>query len=893
MVRFSSGEVHAQPTPRFGLWSDRFSRGRRWTIPVLLVVAFALGIVVQRAGMLGKARTAVGLTNQTLNQWRGWLDHPVMAARASLGGSRLQTLYVDMSFENVQLIEQKRTEALERGFLFTEPDDQVPARIRADDDEIRVRMRLKGDLVDHLVSDKWSFRVETRGDGQLFGMRRFSIQHPMTRNYLAEWAWLETLRREGVLAPRYDFVRVFFNGTPQGVYALEEHFSKELMEFQERREGVFVTWDESPLWERWDASGEEPWDHDVVRLFGFRSAEVDVRREGRVAGDSLLTRQWDAANGLLRAFEEGTRPASEVFDVELLGRFLAISELWEARHGLIWNNMQFYYNPVTARLEPVGFDGNPQEWVDVDLAALLGPWTIRALEDPEVARAYVSELKRVSDPAYLDTLRAELDDQLREYQLALFHEFPAVRELTLWSTVARKQRFIRGLLTASTTMIAWAERPDVALTRGASDTVEVSVRNLTAFPLAVRGLRGPSGLVGIDPDLNPEVSLDGSGQLLMSGTRDEVASLAGATRLHFPISWPQADSVAPSFTIVSRISGTEDDRDAPLQWYGSTFRESHVPKAPTLQAALETHRFLEVKDEGTLGVRPGEWDVSGDLVLPAGVGLKVGAGTSLRFSTGAVMLVRGPLQLTGTPDAPAVLEPAGETWSGVVVMDAGATSTLSHALIRGTSAVEREGWLLTGGITFYRSPVEIVGTDIVGSVAEDALNVIQAEVAISKSRFLDHASDAFDGDFVVGTIEEVTFSNTVGDGIDVSGSRLEVRRVRFEGLGDKGLSVGEGSEVNASAIFASDVGIAVASKDLSSVVLDDLTIEGARYFGLAVYVKKPEFGPARLRATNVQASGVEVGVVVQTGSQAHVNGVLVEGSELDVERLYDAGILGN
>ena len=28
-----------------------------------------------------------------------------------------------------------------------------------------------------------------------------------------------------------------------------------------------------------------------------------------------------------------------------------------AQHGAMWNNTRYYYNPITSKLEPIGFDG--------------------------------------------------------------------------------------------------------------------------------------------------------------------------------------------------------------------------------------------------------------------------------------------------------------------------------------------------------------------------------------------------------------------------------------------------------------------------------------------------------------------------------------------------------
>ena len=62
-------------------------------------------------------------------------------------------------------------------------------------------------------------------------MKIFSIQHPRTRNYIYEWIFHQALKREGILSLRYKFINVTLNGQDLGVYALEEHFDKRLIEY--------------------------------------------------------------------------------------------------------------------------------------------------------------------------------------------------------------------------------------------------------------------------------------------------------------------------------------------------------------------------------------------------------------------------------------------------------------------------------------------------------------------------------------------------------------------------------------------------------------------------------------------------------------------------------------
>ena len=120
-----------------------------------------------------------------------------------------------------------------------------------DQQKVRAMARLKGDWADHLEHpSKLSLRIKTQRGDYLFGMKRVSLQHPKTRKFHMEPMLLDQLRDLGVIAPRYFFVDVRVNDYRIGLIAIEEHFSKELLESQSRREGPILALDEDII-RRW------------------------------------------------------------------------------------------------------------------------------------------------------------------------------------------------------------------------------------------------------------------------------------------------------------------------------------------------------------------------------------------------------------------------------------------------------------------------------------------------------------------------------------------------------------------------------------------------------------------------------------------------------------------
>ncbi len=103
--------------------------------------------------------------------------------------------------------------------------------------------------MDHLEGNKWSFRIKLKGNNSYYGLKKFSIQDPSTRSFMMEWFAHQLFEKEDILTTRYQFKVVYINGVNKGVYALEEHFNKRLLEYRNQREGPIVKFDESGIWQ--------------------------------------------------------------------------------------------------------------------------------------------------------------------------------------------------------------------------------------------------------------------------------------------------------------------------------------------------------------------------------------------------------------------------------------------------------------------------------------------------------------------------------------------------------------------------------------------------------------------------------------------------------------------
>jgi hypothetical protein len=878
-------------TERREFWQN----SRQWVQSRQGLYQFLLAVAV------GFALAAVAGAVYKLGAWK-FIEPPLRAmwdeaqgtAKTALETNELPTLYFDIGFEEFQIMARQRDEALEKGILLLDDDDWQRAQIRYLDETIPIRIRLKGDWTDHLDENKWSFRVKTRGDAVFMGMRSFSVQSPRTRNYMDEWLYLEDLRRADILAPRYAFINVHVNGDDWGVYALEESFAKELLESQGRREGVIVRYDESLFWRRRSLYGgiDEHWKLSVDQIAAaFEQptfAQVDEFNTIEVQSNPVLKEQSATALGLLRGVQTWQLPIGEAFDTELMGRFLAHTNLWGARHTLEWHNGRFYYNPLTSRLEPIGYDALPLEPAYANFTSLA------SYNDLEIMAAYAQEVTRISQPAYLQELQAAYTDEFKKYYAALVQEFDPYYLQAPWDALAERQAMLVSSLHPPQTVYAYQ------VNAGTGATLDLQVSNLLYYPVTLQKIQIGDQAVDLQ---TAWVEESDAGLLYWEPAPTVVLKqlwesypIPKHVTLHIPSMviqelLPDGTTLySHTLQIVTNLYSVEDQVVVDVRRdYPALLSAPVTPAQPSVEQALEQHPFLSPSEQaGFLELRAGDWQVQGDLVLPDGYGLWATQAVSLTFERDAILFANGPLLLQGPAQSQIYLGPQHDYWAGLIVLqaDPDLPSMLQNVEIRATAGIARQGWITTGGVTFYESPLILRDSRLLGSVAEDAINVVRTRFEFMHSEFGDSASDAFDGDFVQGKIEHCAFHDVRGDGIDVSGSTIAIQDVNLLRIYDKGVSAGEASVVTVNNVHATDIGMAIASKDTSQVSIQKLYVSRAWVAGLAAFMKKMEYGSATINATHVVFQDQSLPALVQTGSSVVIDGQAAATGELDVDELY-------
>lgn len=254
----------------------------------------------------------------------------------------------------------------------------------------------------------------------------------------------------------------------------------------------------------------------------------------------------------------------------------------------------------------------------------------------------------------------------------------------------------------------------------------------------------------------------------------------------------------------------------------------------------------------TLVFPRGRYLITDDLTVPYGHAVVMEEGARLELAAGASMVVQGPLLVRGTRRNPVFIRPAGSEPFGVfaVIGDGSFDVRIAGLQMSGGREARLNGLYFSGMLAVHGARSTLLEDCIIAeSHGEDLLNIKGGEALLRDCVFEDGYADLVDLDRCTGSLEGCTFrsgrADSNGDGLDVSGSRVRVDGCAFERMMDKGISVGEASQLLVTGSRFLSNRLALASKDLSvAYVAGNSFIGNEIVFG--AYRKKPIYGGARV-----------------------------------------------
>ena len=404
--------------------------------------------------------------------------------------SGFKKLSIEVSQKSFEKIKAKRETARQNNVLITRDEDLVNARVTFGEvRRAKAKTRLKGDWTDHLAHQtKWSYRIIMDGDETIKGMRKFSVQHPKSRHYIWEWMFNKIIKENDLIGLRYDFVDVdilitskdqIVETVPMGIMAMEESFDKILIENNKRREGVILAFDESYMWEDREQQFKMGLTEESRsgKLESIKNAPIKVFNENKVLSDPNLSKQFAIAKDLLEGVRNGSLKVSEAFDLDKLTDFVAISNLFDANHGMVPHNLRIYFNPITGKLEPISFDS----YSGRQLTQITHyPFTSM---DHKYRTMVLEKFEKFTRPEFLNDFLDRHYDEINNLYLNMSSEFTFPFDLT---SLEYNSNFIKKAINPSNAVIS-------SLVEQTETTMTVQVKNLAGYPIIVKNLKHKDG----------------------------------------------------------------------------------------------------------------------------------------------------------------------------------------------------------------------------------------------------------------------------------------------------------------------------------------------------------------------------------------------------------------
>ena len=750
-------------------------------------------------------------------------------------------IYLDIDFKGIQKLNYARDLALSRGQISSKENNiSVKGKLSIDSKNYNVRISPTGlnlDMIGHI--DKRAFKLKVLDGKKIYGMSEFKLLPPHSRHNIVESIGHALEKKEKLISLRYFFVKTVLNGSDLGVYAIEEHFNKELLENNKAREGV---------------------------IFSIKKNGVKIFNENKLKKKNNLKEQVTLVKSIFQGLQNDEIEISRVLDLEKFSSQYAIIDLMDGYHALGTNSV-YYLNPITNLIEPITREYNSLRYSDglpnvssllierdysQDLFSINNPNMIikKLFENKNFISLYLKKLYKLSDLNFLNNFFEEIEEKINS-QLNIiyiddpFYKFPK-------EYLYHRQIQILEKLNSDLKIVG-----NIDINDGLNN--KFLFKNHSVFPIKLIKI--------FSTDSNIEFPLN---NIILPGKELSFENeINEENKKNFKFSYKiegvkniQRESVIVQKSFSNNISlsslwntssdGFLDEKNIKI---------NHAKQIITFQKKIV--------------------NINNDLFFPANYVVQGKPGLVINLLNGASIFSRSAFNFKGSADKPIKITSLSRNGGGLVILSAKKESIFTNTIFENLQSPKNSSGF-TGSVTIYDTKVLFEKCFFNKNKSEDFLNLVKSKYVINKSAFTNIFSDGFDSDFSNGVIKNTKFNNIGNDALDFSGSVSKLSEIYIDGVGDKALSAGEISKIEGKNIYITNAEIAVTSKDLSKVFLNEIKLNDTK-LGFAIFQKKEEYGAASAFISNLELKNVETLHLVGSNSSLSLNNKNIVKKIPDVE----------
>lgn len=731
------------------------------------------------------------------------------------------------------------------------------AYVKYDGKSYTVKARYMGDNHWHWLYDQKSWRIKTKKSKLIEGSRKLNIKNPRTRVSINECISNDLAKDIGLIAPRVFPVKLMVNNIYKGVHLFWDPIDESVIRRFNKMPGSIYSGDGAPADPKSEVSllwkDEKWWQKSASRNSEQKDYRDDIMALISAVNDPDLSEFYDFANKHL--------------DKEAYASFLSLDNLTACMHHDYNHNHKFYFDPIMGKFQPVSWDigdwhlKNPR--FDAASNPLLDKWKripefdlIRQRRLYDLMASGVFSAGSVLDKveAYARKIRPALEADVyrdeKEWRAVAVMKFPTLPCFPFlmrdWDgsieefkdQITKRVPMLREYLRNSRLTYNLSGPQD-----NGKYVLRLAVHGNVGRRITGLKLNGSSGAIEIYRDINRNFILD---------DRDILLKKSGAIDREGVINIQE--DVLPGYKKMDQIEGLNKflfgnhrlevsplEYDYIIDTHNGALNSveilsQNVVTGESMSSKLgvipedETRETISLHPwdlpskpaEKSVVLGPGEVIVSQTRTYREHVSLRILPGTTIRLGEGVSIFCYGKVTAKGTFDRSIRFEPidSEKPWGVFVLQGNGSSGSIfEHCSWQGGSEAHNDLIYYSGMVSMHGVDGLTIRSCSIGRnyLGDDAMHLAYCKDFTVAGCLFDQArSDALDVDISEGEILSSRFLNSGNDTLDLMTSIVRVSDSFFERAGDKGISVGEKSDlaIDGSVFKKCNIGIEIKDKSV-------------------------------------------------------------------------------
>ena len=799
---------------------------------------------------------------------------------------KVEKIKIDVSYKNYNKILETRNISLSEGRATEDIHKWVPADLNFNKKKYKTKIKLKGVHSDHWSHpSKWSFSIKLKDNNSILGLKRFSIQQPIVRDYLYEWMFMKALKKENLIAHRSDYYQIIFNGNDLGLYYLEEVYSKQLIESNKRREGPIIGLNKD-LWVK-EANNLKNLNINKLSDSFWRAKVEPIRFDENQAGLNQKLLLIEALSKF-ELFRNDPSKINEVFDTKQLATSLALKTIFGA-YEFDWKDIKFYYNPITKLLEPIVRELHLSTQKNLVMRWWSGDvFENKNLEDDQNTflkllfqninfyEMYLKELNRFINEDYIRKLANENEKDFNK-NLKILNIYYPTSDTFSFNHLDNVKKDIKDVLNPTQSL-------NVYYLKYENNYLYFNIQNLQHLPVRINNL-----------NFNDEFVLKVLPNTIVEGYKSNKPVNNYTLRVYCEDPNFCQKKLFNNTKIYFNVLGQDISKNVKISKFYSLLDEKKKKK---LLKTLEKNNFKNnpqiIVDEKKKNISflSKKIFLDEEIIIPKGYNFNIKAGSQIIFSDDARLISYSAINFNGTEKNPILVSSRNVEFSdkilnqNITIIDAQERSVINNTIftnLHGPSLNSGNG--ISGVINIFNSNILIKNSIFDKNFqSDDFLNIIKSKFEISDCIFRNSYLDSIDIDFSDGIIKNTSVYDSGNDAFDFSGSAIKLKNISGENISDKFISAGESSSIYIEDVTVKNVNIGIASKDFSDLEIKNLKMNNGN-IGVTSYQKKKEYGPAQIKLKNSEIKNFKYIYLSEKGSSIKSDEKIIENSNYDYGKL--------